>query len=92
MKRRVDRAKHTKEWEVGDRVLLSTQNLWTFAAHLPSKLKRRWVGPFTIANVAGVCQVPRQDLLGSLERTHGDTHTGDQNSAKDYKLQVHNII
>ena len=41
MKRRVNKARRTKEWMVGDRVLLSTQNLWTFALHLPSKLKRR---------------------------------------------------
>ena len=51
MKRRVDKARRTEEWAVGDWVLLSTQNLWMFALHLPSKLKRRWVGPFTIAKV-----------------------------------------
>ena len=46
MKRRVDKARRTEEWAVGDRVLLSTQNLQMFAPHLPLKLKRRWVGPF----------------------------------------------
>ena len=51
MKRRVDKARRTEEWAVGDRVFLSTQNLQMFAPHLPSKLKRRWVGPFTIAKV-----------------------------------------
>ena len=51
MKRRVDKARRTEEWAVGDRVLLSTRNLRMFAPHLPSKLKRRWVGPFTIAKV-----------------------------------------
>ena len=51
MKRRVDKAKRTKEWAVGDRVLLSTRNLRMFAPHLPLKLKKRWVGPFTIAKV-----------------------------------------
>ena len=43
MKRRVDKARRTEEWAVGDQVLLSTQNLRMFAPHLPSKLKRRWV-------------------------------------------------
>ena len=51
MKRRVDKARRTEEWAVGDRVFLSTRNLRMFAPHLPSKLKRRWVGPFTIAKV-----------------------------------------
>ena len=51
MKQRVDKARRTEEWTVGDRVFLSTWNLWMFALHLPSKLKRRWVGPFTIAKV-----------------------------------------
>ena len=51
MKHRVDKARRTEEWAVGDRVLPSTQNLRMFALHLPSKLKRRWVGPFTIAKV-----------------------------------------
>ena len=51
MKRRVDKARRTEEWAVGDRVLLSTWNLRMFAPHLPLKLKRRWVGPFTIAKV-----------------------------------------
>ena len=51
MKRRVDKVRRTEEWAVGDRVLLNTRNLQMFAPHLPSKLKRRWVGLFTIANV-----------------------------------------
>ena len=51
MKRRVDKARRTEEWAVRDRVLLSTQNLWMFALHLPPKLKRHWVRPFTIAKV-----------------------------------------
>ena len=54
MKRRVDKARRTEEWAVGDQVLLSTRNLWMFAPHLPSKLKRRWVGPFTIAKVVSL--------------------------------------
>ena len=51
MKQKVDRAKRTEEWAIGDRVFLSTRNLLMFPPHLPSKLKRRWVGPFTIAKV-----------------------------------------
>ena len=51
MKRRKNKAKRTEEWAVGDQVLLGTWNLRMFALHLPSKLKRRWVGPFTIAKV-----------------------------------------
>ena len=51
MKRRVDKARRAEEWTVGDKVLLSTRNLRTFAPHLPPKLKRRYVGPFTIVKV-----------------------------------------
>ena len=51
MKRRVDKARRTEEWTVGDQVLLITRNLRTFAPHLPPKLKRRYVGPFTIVKV-----------------------------------------
>ena len=54
MKRRVDKARRTEEWAAGDRVLLSTRNLRMFAPHLPSKLKRRWVGSFTIAKVVSL--------------------------------------
>ena len=54
MKRRVDKTRRTEEWVVGDRVLLSTRNLRMFAPHLPSKLKWRWVGPFTIAKVVSL--------------------------------------
>ena len=49
MKRRVDTARRTKEWAVRNRVFLGTWDLRMFTLHLPSKLKRRWVGPFTIA-------------------------------------------
>ena len=51
MKRRVERARRIEEWTVGDWVLLSIWNLRMSAPHLPSKLKRRRVGPFTIAKV-----------------------------------------
>ena len=58
MKRRVDKARRTEEWAVGDQVLLSTRNLWMFAPHLPLKLKRRWVVPFTIAKVVSPVCLP----------------------------------
>ena len=50
-KTQVDKIRRDKGWEVGDRVFLSTRHLRTFAVYLPPKLRRRWVGPFTIANV-----------------------------------------
>ena len=51
MKRRVDKARRAEEWTIGDQVLLSTWNLRTFAPHLPPKLKRWYVGLFTIVKV-----------------------------------------
>ena len=51
MKRRVDKTRRAAQWTVGDWVFLSTRNLRMFAPHLPPKLKRRWVGPFTITKV-----------------------------------------
>ena len=50
-KKQVDRTRRAVEWKQGDQVLLSTRHLRTFATHLPMKLKRRWVGPFTIEQV-----------------------------------------
>ena len=47
-KQQVDKTRHAEEWKEGDQVLLSTRHLHTFAMHLPMKLKRRWVGPFSI--------------------------------------------
>ena len=54
MKRRVDRARSTKERTVGDRVLLSIQNLRMYASHLQSKVKRRCAGLFAIAKVVSL--------------------------------------
>ena len=51
MKRRVDRARRTGEWAVGDWVLLGIWNLQMFVPHLPSKLKRRWIVLLTVAQV-----------------------------------------
>ena len=55
MKRQVDKAKRVEEWKVDDPVILSTWEMWVFALHLPPKLKRRWVRPFTITKI--VCSV-----------------------------------
>ena len=41
---------------------------------------------------AGVFQVPRQDLLGSPKRTHGDTTGGRPEFRINYKLQVRHPI
>ena len=50
-KTEVDKTRREEEWKFGDRVFLSTWHLRTFAVHLPAKLRRRWVGPFTITKV-----------------------------------------
>ena len=50
-KQQVDKTRRAQEWKEGDQVLLSTRHLRTFAMHLPMKLKRRWVGPFSISKV-----------------------------------------
>ena len=47
-KHQVDKTRRAEEWKIGDRVYLSTRHLRTFALHIPTKLRRRWVGPFTI--------------------------------------------
>ena len=51
MKTQADKTKRQEEWKVGERVFLSTRHLQTFVVHLPPKLRRRWVGPFTITKV-----------------------------------------
>ena len=48
-KRQVDRSRRVETYAVGDEVLLATKHLRTYAPHLPLKLRRRWVGPFTIS-------------------------------------------
>ena len=53
-KTQVNKTKREEEWKVGDRVFLSTWHLQTFAVHLPPKLRRRWVGPFTITKVGSL--------------------------------------
>ena len=36
------------EFNVGDEVVLTTKHIKNYCPHLPSKIKARWVGPFTI--------------------------------------------
>ena len=47
----MDKARLVEAWKEGERVLLSTRHMRTFAMHLPMKLKQRWVGPFLISKV-----------------------------------------
>ena len=41
MKRAVDRKRRTEEYKIGDEVVLSTANLWTYCPNLPPKIKAR---------------------------------------------------
>ena len=43
-KRQVDKSGRSETFKVGDEVVLATQNLHSYAPHLPHRLKRRWVG------------------------------------------------
>ena len=53
MKRMVDQRRKLREFQVGDKVLLSTQDL-VYAQLGPSaKLKQRWTGPFDILRKIG---------------------------------------
>ena len=51
MKARSDQSRREEKFDIGDEVLLTTKHLRTYAQHLPVKLRRRWVGPFTIRRV-----------------------------------------
>ena len=51
MKRAVDKKRRTEEYKIGDEVVLSTANLWTYCPNLPPKIKARWVGPFCIQKI-----------------------------------------
>ena len=46
MKRAVDKKSRTKEYKIGEEVVLSTANLRTYCPNWPPKIKARWVGPF----------------------------------------------
>ena len=48
MKKQGDKTRRSEIFSEGDKVYLSTRNLRTFGQHIPAKLRRRWVGPFTI--------------------------------------------
>ena len=41
MKRTVDKKRRTKEYKIGDEVVLSTANLRTYCPNLPPKIKAR---------------------------------------------------
>ena len=49
-KSQVDRSRRNEEFEVGDEVVLSTRPI-SVNQHLPSKLRRRWIGPYRVARV-----------------------------------------
>ena len=49
-KSQADRSRHDETFEVGDEVVLSTRNICV-NHHLPSKLCRRWIGPYRVARV-----------------------------------------
>ena len=49
-KSQVDRSRHDEKFEVGDEVVLSTCHI-SVNQHLPSKLWRRWIGPYQGAKV-----------------------------------------
>ena len=45
-----NRSRRDESFEVGQEVVLSTRNL-RVDQHLPTKLRRRWIGPYTISRV-----------------------------------------
>ena len=50
-KQHADKSRRSEIFTEGEEVYLSTRNLRTFATHIPTKLRRRYVGPFKIAKV-----------------------------------------
>ena len=44
-KSQVNRSRHDGTFEVGDEVVLSMRNI-SMNQHLPSKLRRQWIGPY----------------------------------------------
>ena len=50
MKEYADRSRRSETFRKGTEVLLSTKNL-RVDLHLPSKLRRRWIGPYTVTEV-----------------------------------------
>ena len=51
MKRVVDKLRKEETFSEGDEVTLSTRHLRQMNSHLPVKLRRQWVGPFTVNRV-----------------------------------------
>ncbi len=51
MKEYADRSRRDEQFRVGTEVALRTQHLRTLDTHLPSKLRRRWIGPFKVTEV-----------------------------------------
>ena len=49
-KSQADRLRRDKTFKVGDEVVLSTRSICV-NQHLPSKLRRRWIGPYRVARV-----------------------------------------
>ena len=49
-KSQVDHLRRNEKFEVGDEVVLSTRHIST-NQHLPSKLRRRWIGPYRVTKV-----------------------------------------
>ena len=49
-KSQADRSRRDEKFEVGDEVVLSTCNICV-NQHLPSKLRRRWIGPYRVAKM-----------------------------------------
>ena len=47
----VNRSRRSEQYNIGDEVGLNTTNLRNYCPHLPTKLRARWVGPFTISRV-----------------------------------------
>ena len=54
MKRAVNKKRRTEEYKIGDEVVLSTANLWTYCPNLPPKIKAWWVGPFRIQKIVSL--------------------------------------
>ena len=46
----MDRSRCDEKYEVGDEVVLSTCHI-SVNQHLPSKLRRRWIGPYRVTRV-----------------------------------------
>ena len=51
MKEYADRSRRDEQFRVGTEVALRTRHLRTLDTHLPSKLRRRWIGPFKVTEV-----------------------------------------